>query len=74
MDLSKCGIDGLMKALAIFRKYGNPTSPTHCEHDKMYVMIRPDWVSDEDKVKLNELGFNEGDDGEAFTSFRFGSA
>lgn len=65
----------LIEALTIFAKYGDPYSPTHCEHDVLTVMIDPADVSEEDKVRLEELSFtpdNYGDD--YFTSFRFGSA
>jgi hypothetical protein len=31
----------LIKALQIFLKYGNPDSPTHCEHDELFVMMIP---------------------------------
>lgn len=64
----------LIKALTIFFKYGDPYSPTHCEHDELYIMIDPADVSREDKEKLKELGFEESDNGESFSSYRFGSA
>lgn len=68
-------MDDLIKALQIFRKYGNPTNPTHCEHDIMYIMIDPDIVSDEDKAALEELDFEPDHDiTECFSSFRFGAA
>jgi hypothetical protein len=67
-------MDDLIEALQIFRKYGNPHCPTHCEHDVLYVMISPVDVSEEDKVKLDKLGFFVGEYGESFSSFRFGSA
>ena len=50
-------MDNLIKALKIFRKYGNPDFPTHCEHDILLVMIDPEKVSDEDKKELDDLGF-----------------
>lgn len=62
----------LIEALQIFLKYDNPTYPTHCEHDVLWVLIDPDLVSDEDKKRLGELGFFVEDD--CFQSFRFGSA
>ena len=66
----------LIEALQIFAKYGDPYSPTHCEHDVLTVMIDPDDVSDEDKARLDELGFFPGSDWaeNVFQSFRFGSA
>jgi hypothetical protein len=68
-------MDDLIKALTIFRKYGNPNRPTHCEHDTLLVCIDPTNVSDEDKAELDKLGFfpSEGYD-ECFMSYRFGSA
>lgn len=67
-------MDKLIEALQIFRKYGNPGCPTHCGHDVLYIMINPKEVSEEDKKKLDELGFRESDTGETFSSFWFGSA
>lgn len=66
-------MDDLIEALTIFRKYGNPHNPTHCEHDTLWICgIDPDAVSQEDTARLDQLGFFVGD--EAFQSFRFGSA
>jgi hypothetical protein len=63
----------LIEALQIFLKYGNPSRPTHCEHDTLHICgIEPEDVSEEDVVKLNKLGFHVSGDG--FQSFRFGSA
>ncbi len=63
----------LIEALQIFLKYGNPRNPTHCEHDGLMISddIDPDKVSDEDKKKLDELGFYITPEG--FESARFGS-
>ena len=66
-------MDDLIKALTIFRKYGNPDNPTHCEHDELWVCIDSDLVSDEDKEELDKLGFFENSEG-GFKSYRFGSA
>jgi hypothetical protein len=69
-------MENLIRALTIFLKYGNPTYPTHCEQDVMYICgIEPDMVTVEDKEELNALGFivsEDGDDG--FISFKYGSA
>jgi hypothetical protein len=64
----------LIEALNIFLKYGNPTYPTHCEHDVMYVSIDPSLVSDEDLASLDELGFTP-DHGfaDVFKSYKFGN-
>ena len=66
-------MEDLLKAIQIFLKYGNPRNPTHCEHDVMTVAINPDWVSDEDKSLLNDLGFFVNEDDNDFRSYRFGS-
>lgn len=64
----------LIDALMIFRKYGNPQFPTHCEHDMLTVCIAPNVVSKEDKVELEKLGFIVDVFADAFISYRFGSA
>jgi hypothetical protein len=62
----------LIEALQIFLKYGNPSYPTHCEHDVLMVCIDPADVSEEDLAKLDKLGFHPGED--CFESHKFGSA
>ena len=66
-------MDNLIEALQIMRKYANPKFPTHCEHDVMYVAVNPDLVSDDDLVKLAELGFEEEPGSDMFHSTLFGS-
>ena len=67
-------MEDLIAALNIFLKYDNPTYPTHCEHDELTICVDPNLVSDEDKEKLDGLGFFA-DYGEyCFKSYRFGSA
>jgi hypothetical protein len=69
------GIKGLIEALQIFLKYGNPDYPTHCEHDVLWVCINPENVSDKDRKRLEELGFNAHEDGDdCFKSYHYGSA
>ncbi len=63
----------LIEALTILLKYGNPDYPTHCEHDELYVNIDPGLVSEDDKKRLDELGFLLSDDGYGFISFKYGS-
>jgi hypothetical protein len=70
-------VKDLIAALHIFLKYGDPRSPTHCEHDLLTICgIDPAVVSDEDKQALERLSFfvhrEYGED--QFGSFRFGSA
>jgi len=67
-------MDDLIEAFNIFRKYGNPEFPTHCEHDVMYVAIEYNKVSDEDICKLEDLGFDQNEADMGFKSYRFGSA
>ena len=66
----------LIESLQILKKYGDPDYPTHCEHDVLYICgVDPSDVSDEDKKRLDDLGFFVGDEGgECFMSFKYGSA
>jgi hypothetical protein len=64
-------MDDLIEALTILRKYGNPSYPTHCEHDELTIAISPELVSPEDLQRLEKLGVHPDD--ESFCSFRFGS-
>lgn len=67
------GFDALIEAFTILRRYDNPTRPTHCEHDELWVLVDPDQVAVEDRVRLHNLGF-VADDDNTFKSYRFGSA
>ena len=67
----------LIEALQILLKYGNPSYPTHCEHDVLTISeIKPSDVSDTDKARLAQLGFRVSNEygEERFQSYRFGSA
>ena len=67
-------MNDLIEALTIFLKYKNVKYPTHCEHDVLAIAdISYDEVSDEDKKRLDELGFLWGEGGN-WISYRFGSA
>ena len=66
-------MEDLIKALQILLKYGNPSSPTHCEHDILNVDISAEGVSEEDIKKLDELGFFIDEEDNTFSSFRYGS-
>lgn len=68
------GLDALIEALAIFRRYGNPSSPTFCDHDVLYVCVDYSTVNDEDKKRLDRLGFFHNKAGDGFMSYDFGSA
>lgn len=69
-------MDDLIEALTILRKYLPEECshwPTNCGHDELFIMdVEPEDVSAADKARLEELGFN--DNGDHFSSFRFGSA
>jgi hypothetical protein len=64
----------LISAFQIFFKYGNPSNPTHCNTDELLVMIDPELVSEEDKAKLDKLGFYPHRSLDCFRSYFFGSA
>ena len=76
MTEKRNSLSDLIEALQILNKYGDPSYPTICMHDTLLICgIEPQDVSDEDKKKLDELGFfvaKEFDN--QFISFRFGSA
>lgn len=70
-------MSNLIEALQILLKYGNPTHPTHCEHDVLMIVgIDPELVSEDDKSRLDELGFFVSSEygEEMFQSYRYGSA
>ena len=77
-------MDDLIEALTIFRKYKNERNPTNCSHDELAIMaVGFAEVSEEDKARLDKLGFFwSGDDGDGneededghWMSLRFGSA
>lgn len=64
----------LIEALQIFAKYTDVNHPTTCEHDVMYVLVGPFDVPDEEKDKLEELGFSVNEEERHFYSWRFGTA
>lgn len=70
-------MEDLIKALQILLKYGNHEYPTHCEHDTLFIVgIDANDISDKDKVKLENLGFEVGDENgfDQIYSFKYGSA
>lgn len=70
-------MEDLIKVLQILLKYGNPSYPTHCEHDVMYIVgIDPADVFEHDKQELEKLGFSVGNETgeELFYSYKYGSA
>jgi hypothetical protein len=67
------GFSELIEAFTIFRKYGDTSYPTHCEHDVMRVLVGPERVSQEDKDRLEQLGFTADEWNGDFYTFRYGS-
>jgi hypothetical protein len=67
-------LTSLIRALTILRKYGDPSHPTHCEHDVLTICGIP-WsdLSEDDHAEVETLGFLEGED-DSIQSFRYGSA
>ena len=60
----------LIEALNIFLKYKNKAYPISCEHDTLYINgISPEDVSEEDKKRLEELGFLIDEEKNAFFCF-----
>lgn len=66
-------MNDLIEALQIFAKYTNEECPTWCRHDELHVNVDVDDVSDEDKEKLEKLGFYVDYEFNDFRSYRFGS-
>ena len=72
-------MNDLIEALNIFKKYVKEDSYEfkrlfHCEHDQLmvYIVNDPEIISEEDRSRLSELGFDWSDEGH-FLSYRFGS-
>lgn len=66
----------LIEALNIFLFYGDKGhSPTHCEHDTLWVVGYTEAeISEADTKRLDELGFFWSESEDSWISFRFGSA
>lgn len=64
----------LIEALTIMASHpANDVSPTHCDHDTLFVMADPNDFTPDEILRLDELGFLPTDQG-TFKSFRYGSA
>lgn len=50
----------LQEAFKIFDKYTDDDYLLHAEHDEIRVSVNPEDVSEEDKERLDELGFHDG--------------
>jgi len=66
-------MDDLIIALQILRQYKNPEFPTYCEHDILYIKVKPKKVSNEDIIMLGELGVHPNYEKKCFISYKFGS-
>ncbi len=66
-------MNDLIEALQIFAKYSNEEWPTHCEHDILMISDVQNDISQEDKDKLEKLGFHWSDEFDCWVSYRFGS-
>lgn len=65
------GAEQLIEAFTIAGKYSDKKYITHCMHDELWLCIDAEKVSDEDKERLDALGFFVEDEG--FKSYRHGS-
>jgi hypothetical protein len=66
----------LIEALTILLKYANEDKyPTNCSHGEFFVGAGIDIedMSNEDVLRLDELGFFWNEEYEGFSSYRFGS-
>ena len=71
-------MDELIEALNIFKRYLNKedyayTWPTNCYNGEMRVSVHPKNVSDEDELRLQELGFQPDYYYGNFVSIKYGS-
>lgn len=65
----------LAEVMTIAAKYLKEDDfPTHCEHDVIWLCVDPSEVSDEDRSRIEELGFFACEDEDCFKSYKFGSA
>ena len=66
-------MEGLINGLTILAGYENPSYPTYCEHDVMYVCISPKKVTQQHLDELEQLGFEVDFNEDCFYSFKYGS-
>lgn len=65
-------MDDLIEALQLMATKARPAYPLHCEHDVLTVCVDPALFTEQERARLEELGFNVYDDEpECFQSFRF---
>ena len=65
----------LIEALQIFAKYSSTKWPTVCTHDQLTIMeVDRDDPTEDERGRLEELGFLWSPEDDVWISFRFGSA
>jgi hypothetical protein len=65
----------LIEGLTILAQHpANEISPLHCEHDMLLVCADEALFTDEEKERLEIIGFEVDDIDGGFFSYRFGSA
>lgn len=67
-------LSALIEALTLLSHYDDPSYPTRCEREILYVFVDPSLVTAEDLDRLSDLGFNACPADGCFYSHRFGNA
>jgi hypothetical protein len=62
-------LDKFIEALKIFRTYTKDPYPCWCNIEEFHVGVDPETIPDEDKERLEELGFKYDSDTESFCIF-----
>lgn len=73
-DLPEAWTEPIEALTLLVQHSSNDTSPLHCAHDELTVMVNPATVSRREMVLLAGLGFMPNETDQTFTSFRFRSA
>lgn len=62
----------LIEALTIFMKYDSGRC-IYCSYENLAVCVEPRDVTIKDVNRLSELSFDPDDDGQSFSSYKYGS-
>lgn len=62
-------LDKFIEALKIFRRYTKTPYPCWCNIEEFHVGVDPETIPDEDKERLEELGFIYDPESESFCIF-----
>lgn len=62
-------LDKFIEALKIFRMYVKTPYPCWCNIEEFHVGVDPETIPDEDKERLEELGFIYDSESESFCIF-----